>query len=69
MKNSKYISINAQTNAGNRGFNLITKYSRASVICLDEPELRLALKNKIDPVEKIIPRLFTKIKVKNSCNS
>lgn len=64
VKNSKYISINAQTNAGNRGFNLITKYSKASVICLDEPELRLALKNKIDPVEKIIPRLFTKIKVK-----
>ena len=64
VKNSKYISINAQTNAGNRGFNLITKYSKASVICIDEPELRLALKNKIDPVEKIIPRLFTKIKVK-----
>lgn len=64
IKNSKYISINAQTNAGNRGYNLITKYRKASVICIDEPELRLALKNKNDPVSKIVPKLFKKINVK-----
>jgi len=64
INNSKLISVNAQTNAGNRGFNLITKYKKANLVCIDEPELRLALKNNHDTVEKIIPELFNLINVK-----
>ncbi len=63
LKNSKYLSINTQTNAGNRGFNLITKYKQANMVALDEPEIRLALKNNIDPIEKITLELFKKMKV------
>jgi sugar/nucleoside kinase (ribokinase family) len=35
-----------QSNAGNFGFNLITKYPRANYVCLDAPEARLAISTK-----------------------
>ena len=38
---SKFLSVNTQANAGNRGFNTITKYPRADYISIGEPEVRL----------------------------
>lgn len=53
--NAPFLAVNAQTNAGNQGFNLITKYRQADYICLDAPEARLAVADKhteiIDMVE------------------
>ncbi|MGD0074501.1 MAG: PfkB family carbohydrate kinase [Candidatus Binataceae bacterium] len=53
--NAPFLAVNAQTNAGNQGFNLITKYGEADYICLDAPEARLAVADKyseiIDMVE------------------
>lgn len=43
---SPFLAVNAQSNAGNYGFNLITKYQRADYICIDAPEARLALADK-----------------------
>ena len=63
LKNSKYLCINTQTNAGNRGYNLITKYKKANMVALDEPEIRLALKNKTDPIKKVTQDLFKIMKV------
>ena len=40
---ARFLAVNAQTNAGNLGFNPITRYTRADYICLDLPEARLAL--------------------------
>lgn len=42
-RQSKFLAVNAQTNAGNHGYNPITKWARADFICIDEPEARLAL--------------------------
>jgi rfaE bifunctional protein nucleotidyltransferase chain/domain len=41
---AKFLAVNAQTNAGNVGFNLITHYSHsnADLVVVDEPEARLA---------------------------
>ena len=39
-KEANFLSINVQTNAGNRGFNLATKYKKADNILLDLPELQ-----------------------------
>ena len=56
---SKFLAINAQTNAGNQGYNLITKYPAADYICVDEPEARLAVADKysdvIDIAEQHLP--------------
>ena len=41
---AKFLAVNAQTNAGNVGFNPITHYSHsnADLVCVDEPEARFA---------------------------
>ena len=38
---AKYLAVNTQANAGNHGFNTISKYRRADFISLSERELRL----------------------------
>ena len=38
---SKFLAVNSQVNAGNRGFNLLSKYPRADFVSIGEPELRL----------------------------
>lgn len=43
---SRFLAVNAQDNAGNHGFNLITKYKRADYICIDGGEARLAAADK-----------------------
>ena len=66
LKKSKFLAINSQTNSGNFGFNLITKYQKCDYVCIDEPELRLALSNKKDDVINILKdNLTKKIKCKN----
>ena len=63
-KNAKKISINTQTNSDNRGFNLITKYNFADIICIDEPEIRLALADRSSSIEKMAKQLMKKINFK-----
>lgn len=41
-ESAKFLAVNAQTNAGNAGFNPVTKYQRADYVCVDLPEARLA---------------------------
>lgn len=42
LYDAKFLAVNAQTNAGNQGFNPVTKYHRADYVCVDLPEARLA---------------------------
>lgn len=42
---AKFLAVNTQVNAGNRGFNTISKYPRADYICLNETEIRLELRD------------------------
>lgn len=65
QKNSKFLSINAQTNADNRGYNLITKYKKADSIVIDQPEIRLALSDKESSIHTLSKKLIKKINVKN----
>lgn len=51
VTNADFLAVNAQTNAGNYGFNPITKYSRAELICLDLPEAQLAVGERLDADE------------------
>lgn len=52
-----YLAVNAQTNSGNLGFNLITKYRRADYVVIDEPEARLAAHDRDSPIETVITKL------------
>ena len=48
---SKFLAANIQTNSGNRGFNLFTKYNKLDFLSIDEPELRLGAQDKKTNVE------------------
>jgi len=49
-----FLALNVQTNSANLGFNPVTKYTKASYICIDEPELRLAMQQKYAPIHDVI---------------
>ena len=66
QKNAQFLAINAQTNAGNQGFNLITKYSCADYVCIDGGEARLAVGDKYSDLAEIAGSSLPK---KIDCNS
>ncbi len=53
-----FIAVNAQTNSANRGYNLVTKYSRADYICIDAPEARLAVGDRFSDLETVASTLL-----------
>jgi rfaE bifunctional protein kinase chain/domain len=57
IKKAKFLSINAQINSGNFGYNIITKYHGATYYCLDLPEARMAVNSKYMEPEEIIAKL------------
>lgn len=54
---ARFLAVNAQTNSANAGFNLVTKYPRADYVCIDEPEVRLALHDRTSSIPDIIRRV------------
>src|SRR5207302_3192447 len=40
-QHSKFLAVNTQSNAGNHGFNMISKYPRADYVCLAQREVAL----------------------------
>lgn len=63
IKNKKKkFFINCQTNSSNYGFNLFSKYKKAEILCVDEAEFRLTIKNKNDEIEKLIKANYKYLK-------
>ncbi len=61
---AKFLAVNAQTNSANIGYNLITKYPRADYICIDEPEIRLAMHDRTGKLENLIHRVSEQMNCK-----
>jgi len=61
-QSSRFLAVNTQTNSANLGFNVITKYPKADYVCIDEPEIRLATREKFDDLEKLIPEISEKLR-------
>ncbi|UCE73353.1 MAG: adenylyltransferase/cytidyltransferase family protein, partial [Methanomassiliicoccales archaeon] len=57
IEKGKFIGVNAQTNSGNFGYNLITKYKNVNYIQVDERELRLPFRDKFGDTKKLIQDL------------
>ena len=51
---AKFLAVNTQVNAGNLGFNTVSKYPRADFICVSETEIRLEARSKRRPLEEIV---------------
>ncbi len=54
LEKARFLALNAQSNAGNIGYNLITKYRRANFICIDAMEARLAAGDKHISLQSIV---------------
>jgi rfaE bifunctional protein kinase chain/domain/rfaE bifunctional protein nucleotidyltransferase chain/domain len=59
---SRKIAVNTQTNSANAGFNMITKYSAPSYVCLDESEARWATQERFTDIEEVIKKLARTLK-------
>ena len=57
----KFLAVNTQTNSGNRGFNLITKYKKADFISINEPEARLATHLSCANIDEVIHKISKSI--------
>jgi rfaE bifunctional protein nucleotidyltransferase chain/domain len=59
-REAKCLAINTQANAGNYGFNTVSKYPRADFICVSEKEIRLEARQRqkdlYEIVEKVVER-------------
>jgi bifunctional ADP-heptose synthase (sugar kinase/adenylyltransferase) len=51
---SKCLAVNAQLNAGNHGFNTVSKYRRADFISLSEKEIRLETRKPSGDLQLIV---------------
>lgn len=60
-KESKFLSVNTQMNAGNRGFHTISRYPRADYISLSEGELRLEMRIREEDIRKLIHSLRERV--------
>ena len=54
---AKFLAINTQLNAGNRGFNTVSKYPRADLICVSENEIRLEARSHSRNLTEIITEI------------
>ena len=55
---SRFLAVNVQTNSGNYGFNLATKWPHADYLCMDEIEARLATRNRDGAIEGSAEELY-----------
>ena len=55
---SPFLAINTQSNAGNRGFNTISKYSKVDLISINGYELQLEIRNRNPNYSDIVPKIM-----------
>lgn len=57
-----WIAVNTQTNAGNRGFNTISRYRRAEYVCLNGQELALEIRQRHVEQHVLVPEVLERIR-------
>ena len=60
-KNSSFLAVNTQVNAGNHAFNTISKYPRANFVCISENEIRLDVRSKKRPIREVIEQVSKRL--------
>lgn len=53
----KMLAINTQSNAGNRGFNTISRYPRVDFLCLNGSEVGLELRRRHLTMNELVPQI------------
>jgi rfaE bifunctional protein nucleotidyltransferase chain/domain len=64
---ARFLAVNTQTNSGNRGFNVISKYPKADFVCLNDLEIRLEERNNpgtvFDKVKSVGRKLSSSVTI------
>jgi sugar/nucleoside kinase (ribokinase family) len=55
---SPFLAVNVQTNGGNFGFHLVTRYPRADYVCIDQLEARLAVRDRFSSIDKVAEHML-----------
>jgi bifunctional ADP-heptose synthase (sugar kinase/adenylyltransferase) len=58
FESNAFLSVNTQSNAGNRGFNTFSKYPRIDFLCLNGAELELELRKKDLNYGFVVPQIM-----------
>lgn len=53
-RDARFLAINTQVNAGNQGFNTVSKYPHADYVCVSERELRLEVRRPHGDLYEIV---------------
>jgi len=56
-KSNSVIALNTQSNAGNRGFNTVSRYARADFVCVNGGEMALELRHRHLTLNELVPKL------------
>ncbi len=59
-RRSKFLAVNAQSNAGNIGYQSIVKYPRADYVCMAENEIRMEERDRRGDLKQLILNLSKK---------
>jgi bifunctional ADP-heptose synthase (sugar kinase/adenylyltransferase) len=60
-RRAKFLAVNAQVNSMNYGYHVITKYDRADYVCIDENEVRMAMRDRVTPVHRLLKPLSDRL--------
>jgi cytidyltransferase-like protein len=60
-RRSRFLAVNTQSNAGNHGFNMISKYPRADYVCLAQREVALETRNQGLTAEEMAEHVAAKL--------
>ena len=56
-----FLAVNTQVNAGNLGFNTVTKYGKADFLCVSENEIRLDVRSRRRDLRDIVEEVSHKL--------
>lgn len=62
---AKFLAINTQANAGNKGLNTISKYPRADYVSIGDPEVRLDTRKATADIRELAQELARKISTRS----
>ncbi len=60
-KGSRFLSVNTQSNAGNRGFNPVSKYRRADYVCLANHEIAIETRMREGDLRDLLTEVAQRI--------
>ena len=60
-KKSKKLAVNVQSNSANLGFNFFNKYKKCNYLTMDEPEARVAVKERFGDIKILKRKILSEI--------